>query len=121
MARTKGVLLVGVGLLALTTLSYLLAQQHLGRPGVVLALAIAATKVGLIAFFYMHLSERPGGPRLVFATSFIFVVILVGLVLAEASDRARPTMPPGPFQPLLLPALQGAREVTPHREPPRGP
>ncbi|MFP2956829.1 cytochrome C oxidase subunit IV family protein [Myxococcus sp. 1LA] len=116
MARTRSVLLVGVGLLAFTTLSFLLARHHVGRWGLVLALSIAAVKVGLIAFFYMHLSERPGGPRLVFATAFLFVVILVGLVLLEAADRARPAMPPGPFQPLLLPGLHDAREATPPRE-----
>ncbi|WP_426752721.1 cytochrome C oxidase subunit IV family protein [Myxococcus sp. Y35] len=123
MAGTARVLLVGVGLLAFTTLSFLLARHHLERWGLVLALAIAAIKVGLIASFYMHLLERPGGPRLVFATSFIFVIILVGLVLLEAGDRARPTMPPGPFQPLLLPALRDTRQVAPPREPPseRGP
>ncbi|ATB48603.1 cytochrome C oxidase subunit IV family protein [Corallococcus macrosporus] len=115
MSPTKGVLLVGVGLLVLTTLSFLLSRAHLGRWGLEVALGIAAVKAGLLAFFYMHLAERPGGPRLVFATAFIFVVILVGLVLLEAAARARPSMPPGPFPPLLLPGLHDARQVAPPR------
>jgi cytochrome c oxidase subunit 4 len=90
-------LLVGVGLLALTTLSYALSHLHLGAWGLGVALAIAATKAALVAFFFMHLSERQGGPRLVLATAVIFVVILIGLILVEASDRSRTAMPPGPF------------------------
>lgn len=90
-------LLVGVGLLALTTLSYALAHLHLGTWGLVVALAIATTKATLVAFFFMHLSERSGGPRLVLATAVLFVVILIGLILVEAIDRPRTAMPPGPF------------------------
>lgn len=90
-------LLVGVGLLAFTTLSYALSHLHLGTWGVVVALAIAAAKAALVAFFFMHLSERSGGPRLVLATAVLFVVILIGLILVEASDRSPAAMPPGPF------------------------
>ncbi|MCE9670216.1 cytochrome C oxidase subunit IV family protein [Myxococcus stipitatus] len=115
MAGSLKMLGVGLGLLVLTTLSFTLSRLHTGTLGLVVALVIAATKVGLIAFFFMHLSERHGGPRLVFATAFTFVVILVGLVLVEAGDRAAPTMPPGPFQPLLLPG----RATVPKRAPPR--
>jgi cytochrome c oxidase subunit 4 len=118
MAGSLKMLGVGVGVLALTTLSFALSKLHLGRWGLAVALAIAAAKVGLIAFFFMHLAERPGGPRLVFATSFVFVIILVGLVLLEAGDRATPTMPPGPFQPLLLPAHDTGLKAAPPREPP---
>ncbi len=100
-------LLVGVGLLALTTLSFGLSRLHLGTWGLVVALAIAVTKASLVAFFYMHLSERPGGPRLVFATAALFVVILIGLILVEASDRPPSAMPPGPFPPERLPGMRG--------------
>jgi cytochrome c oxidase subunit IV len=109
-------LLVGVGLLALTTLSYGLAHLHLGHWGLVVAMVIALTKATLVAFFFMHLSERPGGPRLVVATSLAFVVILVGLILVEASDRPRSTLPPGPFQVESLPGLQGEPKAAPPRE-----
>ncbi len=112
-------LLVGVGLLALTTLSYLLSRLHLGPTwGMVVALAIAATKSTLVAFFYMHLVERPGGPRLVVATSLAFVVILLGLILVEASDRPVSALPPGPFSAETLPGLSGELKAAPIREPP---
>lgn len=114
MAGPVKMLGVGVGLLALTTLSFLLSKLHLGALGFGVAFAIAVTKAGLIAFFFMHLSERPGGPRLVFGTALAFVLILVGLVLVEAADRPTPTMPPGPFQPLLLPGRDTGPKSAPH-------
>jgi cytochrome c oxidase subunit 4 len=110
MERTHGygkALLVGVVLLALTTLSFGLSHVHLGSWGLVVALAIAVAKASLVAFFYMHLSERSGGPRLVIATAAVFVVILIGLLLVEASDRPSATMPPGPFTIERLPGLDG--------------
>lgn len=109
-------LVVGGGLLALTTLSYGLSSLHLGTWGLVVAVAIAVIKAALVAFFFMHLSERPGGPRLVFATSAIFVVILIGLILVEASDRPRSAMPPGPFPAERLPGLDGQPGAAPPRE-----
>jgi cytochrome c oxidase subunit 4 len=81
----------------LTTVSYGLAHLHLGHWGLGVALVIALIKATLVAFFFMHLSERPGGPRLVVATSLAFVVILVGLILVEAGDRPESVLPPGPF------------------------
>lgn len=112
-------LLVGVGLLALTTLSFGLSRLHLGAAvGLVVALVIAVTKATLVAFFYMHLSERSGGPRLVVATSLAFVIILVGLILVEASDRPTNVLPPGPFSPELLPGLSSEPKAAPNREPP---
>ena len=111
-------LLVGVGLLVLTTLSYALSHLHLGTGGVVVALAIAAAKSTLVAFFFMHLSERSGGPRLVVATAALFVVILIGMILVEASDRPQSAMPPGPFSVERLPGLDEQPKAAPPREPP---
>jgi cytochrome c oxidase subunit 4 len=121
MEGTRGygkVLLVGVALLALTTLSYGVAHLHLGNWGLVVALAIAVVKASLVAFFYMHLSERSGGPRLVFATAGLFVAILIGLILVEASDRPSAVMPPGPFPVERLPGLDSQPGGAPPREPP---
>ena len=112
-------LLVGVALLTLTTLSYGLAHLHLGSWGLVVALVIAGTKASLVAFFYMHLSERSGGPRLVFATAGLFVVVLIGLILVEAGDRPSAVMPPGPFPIERLPGLDSQSGGAPPREFPR--
>ncbi|KFE64779.1 cytochrome C oxidase subunit IV family protein [Hyalangium minutum] len=111
-------LIVGVGLLSLTTLSFALSRLHVGAWGLVVAVAIAVIKVTLIAFFFMHLSERAGGPRLVFATAVLFVIILIGLILVEASDRPQPAMPPGPFSAERLPGLDEQPQAAPTREPP---
>ncbi len=109
---------VGAGLVVLTTLSWWISKYHLGQWGLVLALAIAAAKAGLVAYFFMHLSERRGGPRLVFATSIIFVGILVGLILLEAGARPASVLPPGPFSPQAIPSEEAGRGAAPTREPP---
>lgn len=111
-------LLVGVGLLSLTTLSFGLSRLHLGTWGLVVSLAIAVTKATLIAFFFMHLAERSGGPRLVISTAVVFVVILIGLILVEASDRPWSAMPPGPFTVERLPGLDEQPSGALTREPP---
>lgn len=111
-------LLVAVGLLFLTTLSFVLSSLHLGTWGMVVALAIAVTKASLIAFFYMHLSERSGGPRLVISTAALFVIILIGLILVEASDRPSAAMPPGPFTVESLPGLTSQPAGAPPQEAP---
>ncbi|AKQ66135.1 Cytochrome c oxidase polypeptide IV [Myxococcus hansupus] len=110
------VLGVGVALLGLAALSFLLSRAHLGAWAVPVALSIALGKAALIACFYMHLTERPGGPRLVVGTAGVFVVILIGLVLAEAAARVWPTLPPGPFPVSRLPGQE--REGPPRVAPP---
>ncbi|MBL0694417.1 cytochrome C oxidase subunit IV family protein [Comamonas sp. JC664] len=122
-ARHGGVqvLVVGGVLLGLAALSFGLSRLHLGAWAVPVALGIALVKAALIAGFYMHLTERPGGPRLVVGTAGVFVVILVGLVLAEASARIWPTLPPGPFPVTRLPGkdVEGPPRVAPPwRQPP---
>ncbi|MBF5046506.1 cytochrome-c oxidase [Aggregicoccus sp. 17bor-14] len=91
-------LLVGVALLALTTLTYALSHVELGRWAVPVALAIAATKAGLIAAIYMHLHERRGSAPLIAATAVLFVALLAGLASLESATRFEPTRPPGPFR-----------------------
>ncbi|QDF05420.1 cytochrome C oxidase subunit IV family protein [Myxococcus xanthus] len=110
------VLAVGAVLLALATLSFGLSRLPLGAWAVPAALGIALCKTVLIAFFFMHLAERPGGPRLVIGTAGVFVGILVGLVLAEAAARAWPTLPPGPFPVSRLPGTE--RSGPPRAAPP---
>jgi cytochrome c oxidase subunit 4 len=97
-------LLVGLALLALTTLTYALSHVDLGRWSLPVALAIAATKAGLIAAIYMHLRERRGSAPLILATAVVFVLVLSGLAALESATRFEPTRPPGPFQTQLLPA-----------------
>ncbi|HVO19169.1 MAG TPA: cytochrome C oxidase subunit IV family protein [Anaeromyxobacter sp.] len=89
-------LAVWVALLFLTVLTYVLARVHLpGAWAVLVALAIAVTKGTLVALFFMHLWEQAGANRLVFATSLVFVALLIGLVIADNATRFPLANPPG--------------------------
>ncbi len=101
--------MVWLALAALTTATYLLSRVELGPPwhlGV--ALAIASVKAALVALFFMHLWEHTGATRLVFATSVVFVVLLIGLVVADNATRFPLANPPREatlrFEPPQLPS-----------------
>ena len=61
---------------------------------VVAALGIAAVKAALVALFFMHLWEHGGATRLVLAASMMFVVLLIGLTLADNMTRFPYANPP---------------------------
>jgi cytochrome c oxidase subunit 4 len=83
-------------LAALTVLTYLVARVHLPGPWhVTVALLIASAKGGLVALFFMHLWDQRGANRLVFATSLVFVALLIGLVIADSATRFPLANPPG--------------------------
>ncbi len=87
---------VWVALLAFTTLTWALSRLHIpGGWGVTVALAIAATKGGLVALFFMHLWDQRGANRLVFITSLVFVALLVSLTMLDDATRFPLTNPPG--------------------------
>ena len=102
-------LTVWVALLILTVLTYALARVHLpGAWAVLVALAIAVTKGTLVALFFMHLWEQAGANRLVFATSLVFVALLIGLVIADNATRFPLANPPGSAG--ALPAAGASRD-----------
>ena len=61
---------------------------------VVAALGIATVKAALVALFFMHLWEHGGATRLVLAASMMFVVLLIGLTLADNMTRFPYANPP---------------------------
>ena len=80
--------LVFAALLAGTIATVLVARMHLPHPnGLVVALAIACTKSALVVLFFMHLYDHGGANRLVFATSVLFVMLLIGLVVLDSASR----------------------------------
>ena len=86
---------VWVALCALTVGTLLASRLSLGPPWhLLVALAIAAAKAGLVALFFMHLWDQPGVNRLVFATSLVFVALLIGLVLLDSATRFPLANPP---------------------------
>jgi cytochrome c oxidase subunit 4 len=88
--------LVWIALLVFTFLTYGLSRLHIpGGWGVVVALAIASAKGGLVVLFFMHLWEQSGAQRLILATSLAFVALLVGLTLLDNATRFPLANPPG--------------------------
>ncbi len=87
--------LVWIALTVLTTATFLLSRVELGPPWhLLVALVIASVKAGLVALFFMHLWEHGGATRLVFATSLVFVALLIGLVVADNATRFPLANPP---------------------------
>ena len=89
---------VWIALLFFTGLTYVTGKQHLGTWALFIALAIACTKSALVALIFMHLKESSGMTRLVFATSLVFVALLLFFTVADVATRFRPATPAGaPF------------------------
>jgi cytochrome c oxidase subunit 4 len=108
-------LIVWIALSVLTALTYGLSRFHIpGAWGVAVALGIATAKGALVALFFMHLWDQRGANRLVFVTSLVFVILLVGLVLSDNATRFPLSNPPG---------TEGAMPLGPtdYAAPPRAP
>jgi cytochrome c oxidase subunit 4 len=89
---------VWIALVFFTALTYLTGKQHLGTWALFIALAIACTKSALVALIFMHLKESSGMTRLVFATSLVFVALLLFFTVGDVATRFRPATPSGaPF------------------------
>jgi cytochrome c oxidase subunit IV len=91
-------IVVWIALLFFTALTYLTGKQHLGTWALPIALAIACTKSALVALIFMHLKDSSGSTRLVFATSLVFVALLLTFTVGDVATRFRPATPAGaPF------------------------
>ena len=86
--------IVWIALLVGTVATFLLSRVHLPSPfHLLVALAIACTKSALVVLFFMHLWDHGGANRLVFATSVVFVALLIGLVVLDNASRFALTNP----------------------------
>jgi cytochrome c oxidase subunit 4 len=89
---------VWIALLIFTALTYLTGKQHLGAWALLIALTIACIKSALVALIFMHLKDSSGMTRLVFATSLVFVALLLFFTVGDVATRFRPATPAGaPF------------------------
>ncbi|TMA19281.1 MAG: hypothetical protein E6J84_04440 [Deltaproteobacteria bacterium] len=89
---------VWIALVFFTFLTWFTGKQHLGTWALFIALAIACTKSVLVALIFMHLKDSSGMTRLVFATSLVFVALLLFFTVADVATRFRPATPAGaPF------------------------
>jgi len=89
---------VWIALLIFTAATYLTGTAHLGKWALTIALVIACTKSLLVALIFMHLRESSGATRLVFATSLVFVLLLLFFTVSDVATRFRLSTPAGaPF------------------------
>ena len=86
---------VWIALMVFTALTVFLGRMHLaGGWGLIVAMVIAVVKSSLVVLFFMHLWDHGGANRLVLATTLLFLVLLVGLVLLDNATRWTLTNPP---------------------------
>jgi caa(3)-type oxidase subunit IV len=83
------------GLLGLLFLSVTVSLLPLGWAAMPLALGIACAKAILIAVDFMHLREGPGVLALVAASGVLWLVLLLGLTLADYLSRGWGPVVPG--------------------------
>ncbi|HEY1239068.1 MAG TPA: cytochrome C oxidase subunit IV family protein [Bryobacteraceae bacterium] len=84
---TKTYALVLLALLGLTVLTTLVAFVDLGDFSVVVALAIAVTKMLLVALFFMHVRYSTKLTRLVILGGLLWLAILLLLTLSDFFTR----------------------------------
>jgi cytochrome c oxidase subunit 4 len=87
--------IVWIALSVLTVITVFTGRLHLPDWGLALALIIASVKGALVVLYFMHLAEHQGANRLVFASSILFVALLLFFTLADLGTRFRPMLPPG--------------------------
>jgi cytochrome c oxidase subunit 4 len=74
-------------LMALTALTVGAAYLDLGRLNVVVALAIAVTKAVLVILFFMHVRYATQLTRLIVASGFFWLAVLVLLSMSDVVSR----------------------------------
>ncbi|HEX5746243.1 MAG TPA: cytochrome C oxidase subunit IV family protein [Archangium sp.] len=84
---------VWAALMVLTLVTVFTGRMHIPTGALALALVIASVKGALVALFFMHLAEHQGASRLVFATSMLFVVLMLLFTLFDIGTRFRPALP----------------------------
>jgi cytochrome c oxidase subunit IV len=84
-------------LLLLTAASYALSYAHLGMLNIPVALAIAAVKAGIVIMVFMELAVERFTVKVTMVLGFVFVLLLIGLMVADVATRAgAPLLPPPP-------------------------
>jgi cytochrome c oxidase subunit 4 len=77
-----------VALLVLTVVTVAVSRIHFGTANMLVAVAIAAVKVGLVMVFFMHLRHDTVVNILFIVSSFIFLSLLFLFTLSDRNTRA---------------------------------
>jgi cytochrome c oxidase subunit 4 len=70
-------------LLVLTFLTYRIAYVDLGPLNVVVAIVIACIKATLVVLFFMHAAYAPRRTRMVILAGIFWMLILLGMTMAD--------------------------------------
>ena len=80
-------LVVFLGLLALTALTYLVSCIDLSRWNLVIALAIAVSKAVLVCLFFMHAFYSSRLTRIIIVSGLFWLAIMIVLSLGDYLTR----------------------------------
>src|SRR5712692_2226199 len=80
-------LLVFAALLGLTALTTTVAYANLGKLNTVAALAIACAKMVLVIFYFMHLRQAHGLPRIALLAAFFWLALLMAFTFSDYRTR----------------------------------
>lgn len=78
---------VFAALMIFTALTVGVAYVDLGRFNVVVALTIAVTKAVLVVLYFMHLRYSARLTRVVVASGFFWLVVLISLTMSDILSR----------------------------------
>ncbi len=82
---------IGIALFILTLLTVGVTQIHIPEPwNVVVAIAIAVVKAGVVAAFFMNLYWDSRFNLLVLAMGILFFILLIGITLLDTLYRTDP-------------------------------
>ena len=90
---TKRYFVVWAILLLCTLLTVWTGYMDLGSFNLPLALTIATFKATLVVLFFMHMTEAAGTNRIVFVTSFVFLLVMIFGVFGDLWTRSQMTLP----------------------------
>lgn len=116
-SHAKTYTFIWIVLLLGTLLTVVTAKADLGGAALPVALLIASTKAILVLLFFMHLNEATGPIRVVAATSFLFIALMLSFQLGDYASRFPGLNPEGsPHGAMPKPPprhLQGMEPVNP--------
>ncbi|MDD5543172.1 MAG: cytochrome C oxidase subunit IV family protein [Acidobacteriia bacterium] len=87
--------LIFITLLVMTGVTTAVGYVDLGRWNIIIALAIAIFKASLVILFFMHMKYAGKLPRLVFASTLLWLAILITLTMSDVLTRSWDHPPQG--------------------------
>lgn len=93
-ATVKSYVAIFLTLMVLTAITVAVAYVNLGPLNKVVALGIASFKATLVILYFMHVKYSSQLTKLVVVAGFFFLVLLLGLTMADYGSRAWLPLPP---------------------------